>query len=146
MMAALPPRCTSDGQMKRSTKWERSAWRRRLLVLLALVTAIACVLVVVQRIGSLRQQAARPRAPVFHSGWTTKGADILTPAGKQFIIAGISWYGFETPQRVLWGLDTQNYTDILNQAKTYQYNTLRIPISSEMWETNPIPNYQLVHA
>jgi endoglucanase len=107
---------------------------------------IACVLVVLLRTGNLPQQVAQPRAHVFRSGWTTKGADILTPAGKQYIIAGISWYGFETPQHVLWGLDTQNYTGILNQAKTYQYNTLRIPFSNEMWETNPIPTYQLVRA
>jgi endoglucanase len=71
-------------------------------------------------------------------GWSTRGPDILTPDGKPFVIAGVSWYGTETPQHALYGLDTRDYRDILNQSKRYQFNTLRIPYSNELWETDPV--------
>jgi Cellulase (glycosyl hydrolase family 5) len=80
------------------------------------------------------------------AGWTTRGVDILTPAGTTFVIAGVSWYGLETPGYALNGLNTRNYTAILAQSMAYQFNTVRIPISNEMWETNPVPNPQLVQA
>src|SRR5258708_1538019 len=97
----------------------------------------------------IRTRGLRPaavRKPLMSVGWSTRGADILTPAGNPFVLAGVSWYGLETPQSALYGLDVQNYTDILNQAKSYQFNTLRIPFSNEGWETNPLPNPQLTSA
>jgi endoglucanase len=80
------------------------------------------------------------------SGWTTRGADILTPDGKPFVIAGVSWYGIETPQHVPFGLDIRDYKSVLNQSKAYQYNTLRIPFSNEAWEMNTLPSPRLTRA
>ncbi|HMA36619.1 MAG TPA: cellulase family glycosylhydrolase [Chloroflexia bacterium] len=73
------------------------------------------------------------------AGWTTSGTKILNPAGGQFVITGINWYGFETADHVVHGLYSKDYTYIVNEAKQYGYNTLRIPFSNEMWELNPIP-------
>jgi endoglucanase len=80
------------------------------------------------------------------AGWSTRGPDILTPAGTPFVIAGVSWYGLETPQSMLYGLDMQDYTVILDQVKALQFNTLRIPYSNQGWETNIIPAPKLVAA
>ena len=71
--------------------------------------------------------------------WTTSGNQILTPAGGQFIITGINWYGFETTSEVAHGLYTKDYSFILNEVKQYGYNTIRIPFSNQMWDTDPTP-------
>lgn len=84
-----------------------------------------------------------PRGPVSSrsaGGWTTRAADIITASGQTYVIAGVSWYGLETPQHVLYGLDIQNYTTILRESKAYGYNTVRIPVSNEVWELNPLPS------
>src|SRR5262249_3106576 len=116
--------------------------RKRRLVLCLVGGAVLVSIVV----ASLRLIQLWPLEGVIRnplgSGWTTRGSDILTPAGASFVIAGVSWYGLETTQYVPFGLDIQNYKDILNQSRSYQFNTLRIPFSNEAWETNPLPNPQ----
>src|SRR5437899_12931335 len=79
-----------------------------------------------------------PRAQV-SSGWSTSGAEILTPLGAPFVITGINWYGFETTDAAAHGLWTKDYRYILNEARQYGYSTVRIPFSNQMWETNPVP-------
>lgn len=71
--------------------------------------------------------------------WTTSGTRILTPGGSSYIISGINWYGFETPDLVAHGLWSYDIPAIVDQVKLYGYNTLRLPYSNQMWETNPIP-------
>jgi endoglucanase len=73
-------------------------------------------------------------------GWTTSGTQILNPAGGSFAIAGINWYGFETRDNVAHGMWAKHYKAILDQVKQYGYNTVRLPFSNAMWETNPIPS------
>ncbi len=92
-------------------------------------------------------------SPVFRTvgsaaspGWTTSGSGILTPAGGQFIISGINWYGFETTGFVAHGLYAKDYKYIVDEVKQYGYNTIRIPFSNEMWEKNPIPKPNLISA
>jgi endoglucanase len=72
-------------------------------------------------------------------GWTTSGTKILAPNGSQFVISGINWYGFETPDYVAHGLWSYDISTILNMVKSYGYNTLRIPFSNQMWESDPVP-------
>jgi Cellulose binding domain/Cellulase (glycosyl hydrolase family 5) len=71
--------------------------------------------------------------------WTTSGTKILTPAGTQYIISGINWYGFETPDAVAHGLWSYDIPTVLGLVKSYGYNTLRLPYSNQMWESNPVP-------
>lgn len=80
------------------------------------------------------------RPAVAAGGWTTSGTQILTPAGGSFGIAGINWYGFETRDSVVHGLWSRHYTAVLDQVKQYGYNTVRLPFSNAMWETNPLPS------
>jgi endoglucanase len=74
-----------------------------------------------------------------NAGWTTSGTEILGSNGSQFTISGINWYGFETPDYAAHGLWSYDITTILDMIKTYGYNTIRIPFSNQMWESDPIP-------
>lgn len=74
------------------------------------------------------------------AGWTTSGATIRTPAGAQFVITGINWYGFETRDNVVHGMWSKHYRYILDEVKQYGFNTLRIPFSNAMWEADPVPS------
>lgn len=83
---------------------------------------------------------AQTPPPPQPQGWTTSGTKILSPAGSEFAISGINWYGFETTNAVAHGLWSTDYTFILDQVKQYGYNTVRLPFSNQMWETNPLPS------
>jgi endoglucanase len=79
-------------------------------------------------------------APLSATGWHTSGAQIYTPTGVQFNISGVNWYGAETTTLAPDGMWTQDYTSILNQIKQYGFNTIRLPYSNQMWESDPIPS------
>ena len=78
--------------------------------------------------------------PGVPGGWRTSGTQILNPSNQPFLISGVNWYGFETRDKVAHGMWTKDYKFILDQVKLYGFNTVRIPFSSEMWETNPTPS------
>jgi endoglucanase len=79
-------------------------------------------------------------APAAGTGyWHTSGNKILDSAGNPVRIAGINWYGFETPDEVAHGLWAQDYHAIVDDIKTLGYNTIRIPFSNQMVETPIVP-------
>lgn len=125
---------------------ERLMRKRRPALLLALFATLMCIPLVGLRIYQIQPLVEKGATHASRAGWTTHGPDIITPTGGAFVIAGMTWYGLETPQSVFYGLDAQNYTTILNETKTYQFNTLRIPYSNAMWETDPLPNPQWTRA
>ena len=69
----------------------------------------------------------------------TAGTRILAPNASQYVISGINWYGFETPDYAAHGLWSFDIPTILNLVKSYGYNTLRLPFSNQMWESDPVP-------
>jgi endoglucanase len=71
--------------------------------------------------------------------WHTSGSRILDGAGNQVRIAGINWYGFETPDAVAHGLWVQDYHAVVDGIKNLGYNTIRIPISNQTVESDPVP-------
>jgi endoglucanase len=71
---------------------------------------------------------------------------IDNPSGGSFTITGINWYGFETTANVVHGLYHEDYTFVINEAKQYGYNSIRIPFSNQMWESDPIPNSNQISA
>src|SRR5215216_5146433 len=78
--------------------------------------------------------------PVVPGGWRTSGTQILNPSNQSFQISGVNWYGFETRDKVAHGMWTKDYKFILDEVKFYGFNTVRIPFSNEMWETNSAPS------
>ncbi len=72
--------------------------------------------------------------------WHTSGNQILDVSNQAVRIAGVNWYGFETGDEVVHGLWAQDYRSILNAIKTNGYNTVRLPFSNQMAESNPVPS------
>src|SRR5690348_17509081 len=72
--------------------------------------------------------------------WHTSGNQIVDANGNRVRIAGINWYGFETPDYLVHGLWAQDYKAVLNSIKALGYNVIRIPFSNQMVESNPIPS------
>jgi aryl-phospho-beta-D-glucosidase BglC (GH1 family) len=79
-------------------------------------------------------------------GWTTSGTQILSPGNQPFQVSGVNWYGFETSGAIANGMYSKDYRYILNEVKSYGYNTVRIPFSNQMWETNPTPGANKISA
>ena len=71
--------------------------------------------------------------------WHTNGNQILDSAGNPVRIAGINWYGFETPDEVAHGLWAQDYHAVIDDIRNLGYNTIRIPFSNQMVETPVVP-------
>jgi endoglucanase len=71
--------------------------------------------------------------------WHTSGNQIIDSSGNPVRIAGINWYGFETPDEIAHGLWVQDYRTIIGDIKALGYNTIRIPFSNQMVETPIVP-------
>lgn len=71
--------------------------------------------------------------------WHTAGNTIVDTNGTQVRIAGINWYGFETPDFIAHGLWAQDYKTVLGTIKSLGYNVVRIPFSNQLVESNPVP-------
>ena len=71
--------------------------------------------------------------------WHTSGNKVLDSHGSEVRIAGINWYGFETPDYLVHGLWAQDYKTVLNDIKSLGFNVIRIPFSNQMVESNPVP-------
>lgn len=83
---------------------------------------------------------ALPAAAGAGSGyWRTSGNQILDSAGDPVRIAGINWYGLETPDEIVHGLWAQDYHAIINDIRNLGYNTIRIPFSNQMVEDPIVP-------
>ena len=72
--------------------------------------------------------------------WHTKGAAILDTRNRPVRIAGVNWFGFETPNFVAHGLWTRNYREMLEQIKALNYNAIRLPFSNQMFDPESKPN------
>jgi endoglucanase len=125
----------------------RPAWVRG-AVAASLALALATVMCVLAATGlslaatgaaASDAQPAAPAAGVGSGYWHTSGNQILDSAGNPVRIAGINWYGFETPDEIAHGLWVQDYHSVINDIKSLGYNTIRIPFSNQMVETPIVP-------
>lgn len=83
--------------------------------------------------------AAGPLQAAGTGYWHTSGNQILDANNQPVRIAAVNWYGFETTTFVAHGLWTADYKAILNLIKNSGYNTVRIPLSDQMVQQNPVP-------
>lgn len=72
--------------------------------------------------------------------WHTAGNQILDTDNRTVRIAGVNWYGFETPDLVAHGLWAKDYKAILDAVKTNGYNTVRLPFANQAIETPVVPS------
>ena len=84
--------------------------------------------------------AAAATSPGVGAGYRhTSGNQILDSNGNPVRIAGLNWYGFETPDEIAHGLWAQDYHTIINDIAALGYNTIRIPFSNQMVEDPIVP-------
>jgi endoglucanase len=62
----------------------------------------------------------------------TRGAQIVAGDGTPVRLAGVNWYGFETPSMVVGGLDHRSFEDICATIVDLGFNMIRLPFSMEM--------------
>ncbi|MGH2447071.1 MAG: glycoside hydrolase family 5 protein [Chloroflexota bacterium] len=82
--------------------------------------------------------AAAMMTPPGAGYWHTQGTRVLDENGRTVRLAAVTWYGMESSYWVPGGLDFQKYTSIMDLVKHLGYNTVRIPLSDELVERNPI--------
>ena len=76
------------------------------------------------------------RLPVvpFH----TQSRWIMDANNHRFKLAGVSWYGAESPDLVPAGLDHNDVRAIASLVRTLGFNSVRIPWALELYERNPV--------
>jgi endoglucanase len=84
--------------------------------------------------------------PIGPGYWHTDGSQLLDEQNHPVRIAGINWFGFETSNYVVGGLNVRSYQSMLDQIKSLKYNTIRLPYSNQFFDpgSNPVAiNYSL---
>ncbi len=77
--------------------------------------------------------------------WHTNGSQIVDSTGKAVRVAGVSWFGMETPDETPDGLWARNYQDMMKQMVSLGFNTIRLPYSSQTIETPTVPPGGLIN-
>jgi aryl-phospho-beta-D-glucosidase BglC (GH1 family) len=83
---------------------------------------------------------ARAECPAIGGPLHTSGDQILDENDCPFRIAGVTWFGFETRQTVVHGLDRRNFKQMLQDIKAAGFNTVRLPYATELFEQGPQPD------
>ena len=76
----------------------------------------------------------------------TQGRFIVDANGKRFKLAAVNWYGGESIDHVVAGLDRRPLDEIARLIADDGFNAVRLPWSNELVETNPIVADALVAA
>jgi endoglucanase len=76
----------------------------------------------------------------------TNGASIVDAAGKAVRLNFVNWYGAESPDFVVGGLEYQPISSIISEIVSMGFNGIRLPWSNQMWETDPPVPASLVAA
>jgi len=63
---------------------------------------------------------------------------IVDANGKRFKLASVNWYGAESKDFVVAGLDRATLPSIAALGRTLGFNSVRLPWSNELVETNPV--------
>ena len=66
----------------------------------------------------------------------TQGSLIVDSAGKEVVLQGVNWFGFETETHAPHGLWARDYKDMLIQIRSQGFNTIRLPFSIEALESS----------
>jgi endoglucanase len=112
---------------------------RRCLAVIAGIITIAGTTLAALGSAPAATAAAATGSDVGAGYWHTSGNQIIDSDGNPVRIAGINWYGFETPDEIAHGLWVQDYRTIIDDIKNLGYNTIRIPFSNQMVEDPIVP-------
>ena len=98
---------------------------RQRLTLLIISAVLACLL------AQAATAQAAPQLPL-----KTQGSTIVDAAGKEVVLQGVNWFGFETANHAPHGLWTRDYKEMLAQIKAQRFNTIRMPFSLQMLDSS----------
>ncbi len=68
----------------------------------------------------------------------TAGRYIVDANGHRVRLNAVNWYGGESSDYVVGGLQLQSLSSIVNQIKSLGFNAVRLPWSNELYESNPV--------
>jgi endoglucanase len=79
--------------------------------------------------------------PVHATDYRVKSGKIYAD-GNEIHLYGVSWFGFELKDHVVFGLDRRNWKSILQDVRKLGFNAIRLPFCSESIRegTKPNPN------
>ncbi|MGF1580282.1 MAG: cellulase family glycosylhydrolase [Gemmataceae bacterium] len=72
--------------------------------------------------------------------FSTQGNQIVDAQGRSVKIAGVNWFGMETPNYAPHGLWTRGYKDMMDQMRELGFNTIRLPFSNQLFDSGSVPN------
>lgn len=90
---------------------------------------------------SIRSAQAAPALPLH-----TAGAFLVDAHGQRVRLQAVNWYGAESSDFVVGGLQTASLQSIVRQIKTLGFNAVRLPWSNQIFESNPTVEARLVAA
>jgi endoglucanase len=74
----------------------------------------------------------------------TSGRFIVDSNGNRVYLNGVNWYGAESTDFVVAGLQVASLQSIVQQIKSLGFNAVRLPWSNQLYESNPVVgNYAL---
>ena len=68
------------------------------------------------------------------------GSQLVDAQGNTVRLTGVNWFGLETATYAPHGLDRRAMTDLLDQIRTLGFNVIRVPFSSQLFDTGSTPN------
>lgn len=71
----------------------------------------------------------------------TSGNQIVDATGDSVKLSAVSWFGMETSRFLPDGLHVRSYKSMLEQIKDLGFNTIRLPISNELFDQKSAPLY-----
>lgn len=74
------------------------------------------------------------------SCWHTRQSQIIKPNGEPIVLKSVSWFGFETQNKVVHGLWNRNMEELLNQIKDLGFNSIRLPFSNDILKSGATPD------
>ncbi|HEX4165842.1 MAG TPA: cellulase family glycosylhydrolase [Bryobacteraceae bacterium] len=77
--------------------------------------------------------AARPALPLH-----TEGRFIVDSANRRFKLNSVAWYGAESTDFVVGGLQLEPLEAIAHRIRCLGFNSVRLPWSNELYESNPV--------
>jgi aryl-phospho-beta-D-glucosidase BglC (GH1 family) len=91
-------------------------------------------------IATIRDDDAVPPGGSGATAFSTSGNQIVDAHGTPVQIAGVNWFGLESPNLAPHGLWARGYQDMMDQMVSLGFNTIRLPFSSELLHNSAQPN------
>jgi endoglucanase len=76
--------------------------------------------------------------------WHVRRGRVVDMTGTAVRIAGVNWFGLETPDNTVDGLWSRNYQNMMNQMVSLGFNTIRLPYSNQLLDSPAVPSNGLI--